>query len=77
MMVLNYCLVDIFFVLLDIVFYFILVYILRFMNSYLFCELLVFFDSLFKVVLILSMSGIVIDRYINLVRFFRKKMIKK
>lgn len=76
MMVLNYCLVDIFFVLLDIVFYFILVYILRFMNSYLFCELLVFFDSLFKVVLILSMSGIVIDRYINLVRF-RKKMIKK
>lgn len=77
MMVLNYCLVDMFLVLLDIVFYLMLSCILSLMDSDFFCILFVFFDSLFKVVLILSMCGIVFDRYVYLVRNFCRRMFEE
>lgn len=76
-MVLNHCLVDILLALSDIAFYLTPAYIPRLTNSYLFCELSVSLDSLLKGASILSMSGIAIDRYINLVRPSRKKMTKK
>ena len=75
-MVLNHCLVDIFLALSDIAFYLTPAYVPRLMDIDLFCNLSVSFDSLLKAASILSMCGIAIDRYINLVRASRKRMTK-
>lgn len=76
-MVLNHCLVDILLALSDMAFYITPAYIPGLTHSDLFCELSISFDSLLKAASILSMCGIALDRYINLVRPSRKKMTKR
>lgn len=76
-MVLNHCIADMFLVMSDIAFYVTPAYHPSLMESDVFCTLSVFFDCLFKVASILSMCGIALDRYANLVRTSRKRMTKE
>ena len=76
-MVINHCLTDMLMVMSDVAFYITAGYIPSLTDSYVFCMLSVFFDSLFKVASFLSMVCIAFDRYHNLVRNGRKKMTKK
>lgn len=76
-MVLNHCIADMFLVMSDIAFYVTPAYHPSLMESDVFCTLSVFFDCLFKVASILSMCGIALDRYVNLVRTSRKRMTKE
>lgn len=76
-MVLNHCVADILLAMSDIAFYITPDYHPRLMESDVFCTFSVFFDCLFKVASILSMCGIALDRYVNLVRNSRKRMTKQ
>lgn len=76
-MVINHCLTDMLMVMSDVAFYITPDYIPSLTDSYVFCMLSVFFDSLFKVASFLSMVCIAFDRYHNLVRTGRKRMTKK
>lgn len=63
-LVVNYCFIDILFVLLDIV-WFDFMYVFCVEGSVIFCLMYVFFDSFFFVVLFLSMFCLVLDRYMD------------
>lgn len=77
-MVINDCLTDMLMVMSDVAFYITPGYIpCSLTDSYVFCMLSVFFDSLFKVASFLSMVCIAFDRYHNLVRTGRKRMTHK
>ena len=76
-MVINHCLTDMLMVMSDVAFYITPGYIPSLTDSYVFCTLSVFFDSLFKVASFLSTVCIAFDRYHNLVRTGRKRMTKK
>ena len=76
-MVFNHCIADIFLAISDIAFYVTPAYQPGLMESDAFCTLSFFFDCLFKVASILSMCGIALDRYVNLVRPSRQRMTKQ
>ena len=76
-MVINHCLTDMLMVMSDVAFYITPGYIPSLTDSFVFCMLSVFFDSLFKVSSFLSMLCIAFDRYHNLIRTGRKRMTNK
>ena len=73
-LVVNLCFTDTFSCALDLLYYIALIGLWPFTEDRTVCKALVFFDHLLKVASILSMMGIALDRYINLVRTSRRRM---
>lgn len=73
-LVVNLCFTDTFSCALDLPYYVALIGSWPFTEDRTICQALVFFDHLLKVASILSMTGIALDRYLNLVRTYRRRM---